>query len=73
MALALVVVAFSSDPEKFCTLPDHDMRCSESHAISLHHRDTKNASSPSDLRTACHGIRSLLSPCDHLGQLCVTL
>jgi hypothetical protein len=69
VAPVLLVVASSSDPGKFCTLLDHALRCGESHTTSLRHRDTEMTSSPFDLRTTCQGIRGLLGPCDHLGQL----
>jgi hypothetical protein len=69
-ALALLGVASSSDPRKFCTLPDRARRCGESHTTSLHHQDAKKASSLSALRIAYRRIRGLLGPYDCPGQLC---
>jgi hypothetical protein len=48
----LLVVAFSCDLEKCCTLLDHVLRCDGSHTTSLHRQGDGNASSPSDMRTA---------------------
>jgi hypothetical protein len=69
-ALVLLEVASSSDPRKFCIPPDHAPRCSESHTTSSCHRDAKKASSIFALRIAYCGIRGLLGPYDHPGQLC---
>jgi hypothetical protein len=70
MVLALIVVASSSNAEKFCILPDCAPRRGESHTTSLRHRDVENASSLFATRIACHGIYGPLGLCDHPGQLC---
>jgi hypothetical protein len=69
----VLVVASSCDPEKFCTLLDHVLRCDGSRTSSLRRQGDINASSPSDLRTAAggfHGIHDLRDPCDLPGQSC---
>jgi hypothetical protein len=48
----LLVVASSCDLEKFCTLPDHALRCDGSRTTSLCCQVNRKASSPSDPRTA---------------------
>jgi hypothetical protein len=67
------VVASSCDPEKFCTLLDHVLRCDGSHTTSLHRQGDRNASSLSDLKTVAgdsYDIRGLHDRCDLPGQLC---
>jgi hypothetical protein len=63
----LLVVASSYDPEKFCTLLDHVLRCDGSRTTSLRRQDDRNASSLSDLRTVAGSFRD---PCDLLGKSC---
>jgi hypothetical protein len=63
------MVASSYDSEKFCTLPDHVLRCDGSRITSLHHQGDGKASYPSDLSIAAggfHGIHGLRDLCDLL-------
>jgi hypothetical protein len=64
----LVVVASSYDPEKFCTLLDHALRCDGSHTTSLRRQGNRKASSPSGLRVATDDSYDSCDPCDHCGS-----
>jgi hypothetical protein len=63
-------VASSYNPEIFCTLSDHVLRCDGSRTTSLRRLGDGKASSPSDPRTVASSFYGICDPCDHLSRSC---